>query len=87
MDRHPTQPHIVATGGQDGTLYLWDMRQEKYPITLLEAHSSNSKKFITDLTILLMRVYFPGVLVTAYVHHVKLINKTFVYCIYTVFVS
>ena len=43
MDQHPTQPHIVATGGQDGTLYLWDMRQEKYPITLLEAHSSNSK--------------------------------------------
>jgi len=43
MDRHPTQPHIVATGGLDGTLYLWDMRQEKYPITLLEAHANSSK--------------------------------------------
>ena len=42
IDRHPTQPHIVATGGQDGSLSLWDMRQERYPVTLLTAHSSNS---------------------------------------------
>jgi nuclear pore complex protein Nup43 len=41
MDPHPAQHHIVATGGHDGTLYLWDMRQEKYPITLLAAHSSS----------------------------------------------
>jgi len=41
IDRHPTQPHIVATGGQDGALSLWDMRQEKYPVTLLTAHSAD----------------------------------------------
>ena len=56
MDRHPTQPHIVATGGLDGTLYLWDMRQEKYPITLLEAHASNSMthEFLVVLLVLLI---------------------------------
>jgi len=43
MAQHPTQPHILATGGQDGMLYLWDMRQEKLPITVTKAHSSDSK--------------------------------------------
>lgn len=40
--RHPTQPHIVATGGQDGALSLWDLRLERYPVTLLSAHSADS---------------------------------------------
>ena len=43
IDRHPTQPHIVATGGADGALSLWDMRQDRYPITLLTAHSADGK--------------------------------------------
>lgn len=43
LDHHPTQPHVVATGGQDGTLCIWDMRQEKFPVTLLSAHSTDSK--------------------------------------------
>lgn len=38
--KHPTQNHIVATGGQDGMLCIWDLRQDKFPVTLLEAHSS-----------------------------------------------
>lgn len=41
VDKHPTQNHIVATGGQDGVLCIWDLRQEKFPVTLLEAHSSS----------------------------------------------
>ncbi|XP_064628624.1 nucleoporin Nup43-like [Lineus longissimus] len=41
VDKHPTQPHIVATGGQDGNLCTWDMRQEKCPVTLMEGHSSD----------------------------------------------
>ncbi|XP_077977336.1 nucleoporin Nup43-like [Glandiceps talaboti] len=41
IDKHPNQPHIVATGGQDGVLAIWDMRQDKYPVTLLDAHSTN----------------------------------------------
>ena len=43
IDKHPTQPHLIVTGGQDGVLGLWDMRQERYPVTLLEAHSDESK--------------------------------------------
>ncbi|XP_013399806.1 nucleoporin Nup43-like [Lingula anatina] len=41
VDTHPSQPHIVATGGQDGVLCIWDMRQEKFPVTLLDAHAAD----------------------------------------------
>ena len=43
LDKHPTQPHIVCTGGQDGALTVWDMRQDRFPITVLNAHSGPSK--------------------------------------------
>ncbi|KAJ8008973.1 hypothetical protein DPEC_G00083980 [Dallia pectoralis] len=38
--RHPNQQHIVATGGQDGMLCIWDVRQGKMPFSLMEAHSA-----------------------------------------------
>lgn len=38
--RHPNQQHIVATGGQDGMLCIWDVRQGKTPFSLMEAHSA-----------------------------------------------
>ena len=44
IDKHPTQPHLIATGGQDGVLGLWDMRQEQYPVTLLQAHDAEGMK-------------------------------------------
>ncbi|XP_020370279.2 nucleoporin Nup43 [Rhincodon typus] len=40
VDRHPNQQHIVATGGQDGTFCIWDVRQGSVPISLLDAHSA-----------------------------------------------
>ncbi|XP_051880387.1 nucleoporin Nup43 [Pristis pectinata] len=40
VDRHPNQQHIVATGGQDGTLCIWDVRQGNVPISVLDAHSA-----------------------------------------------
>ncbi|XP_052236910.1 nucleoporin Nup43-like isoform X2 [Dreissena polymorpha] len=40
LARHPTQQHIVATGGHDGVLSIWDLRQERFPVTLLEAHAA-----------------------------------------------
>jgi len=45
VDKHPSQPHIVATGGDDGTLGIWDLRQDKMPVSLMEAHSGTSKYF------------------------------------------
>uniref|UniRef100_A0A3Q2DG96 Nucleoporin 43 n=1 Tax=Cyprinodon variegatus TaxID=28743 RepID=A0A3Q2DG96_CYPVA len=40
VDRHPNQQHIVATGGQDGMLCVWDVRQGNMPFSLMEAHSA-----------------------------------------------
>ncbi|XP_005089321.1 nucleoporin Nup43 [Aplysia californica] len=39
VDKHPGQAHVVATGGEDGMLTVWDLRKEKFPMTLLEAHT------------------------------------------------
>ena len=44
LDQHPNQQHIVATGGEDGVLSVWDTRQERSPVTQREAHTSNSKQ-------------------------------------------
>lgn len=43
VDRHPNQQHIVATGGQDGMLCVWDVRQGNTPFSLMEAHTAESK--------------------------------------------
>ncbi|EMP38358.1 Nucleoporin Nup43 [Chelonia mydas] len=40
VDRHPNQQHIVATGGQDGMLSIWDVRQGSMPVSLLNAHEA-----------------------------------------------
>ncbi|KAM9778470.1 nucleoporin Nup43 [Syngnathus typhle] len=40
VDTHPNQQHIVATGGQNGMLYVWDVRQSNTPLSLMEAHSA-----------------------------------------------
>lgn len=42
VDKHPGQLHIVATGSQDGTLTIWDLRQNRFPMTTLVAHQSSS---------------------------------------------
>lgn len=36
---HPTQRHIVIAGGGDGSLTVWDLRQNTYPISQLNAHA------------------------------------------------
>eukprot|EP00794_Sanderia_malayensis_P000265 gene265-888_t len=40
VDRHPYQPHLHVTGGADGIIGVWDIRHERYPVTLLEAHDN-----------------------------------------------
>jgi len=40
LAQHPTQPHLVAAGGDDGLLAIWDLRMDKSPATLLQGHDS-----------------------------------------------
>ena len=39
MTHHPTQRHMVLAGGEDGSLTVWDLRHNTFPVTLLSAHS------------------------------------------------
>jgi len=39
VTHHPTQPQVIATGQEDGMLCIWDMRHDKNPVTLLQAHN------------------------------------------------
>nr|XP_027213572.1 nucleoporin Nup43-like [Penaeus vannamei] len=36
---HPTQQHLVAAGGEDGAMAIWDMRNIAQPVTLISAHN------------------------------------------------
>jgi len=40
LAKHPSQGHIVISGGENGFLAVWDLRQGKHPTTLLSAHQS-----------------------------------------------
>lgn len=40
MDKHPNQPHILVTGHGNGEIGIWDIRQEKSPVTLIDAHEA-----------------------------------------------
>ncbi|KAJ2940715.1 hypothetical protein O0L34_g14825 [Tuta absoluta] len=37
---HPTQPHIILAGSESGALAVWDLRQNSFPTSLLNAHSA-----------------------------------------------
>ncbi|KAK7586061.1 hypothetical protein V9T40_003937 [Parthenolecanium corni] len=36
---HPTQTHIKLAGGEDGTITIWDLRNNKFAVNSLNAHS------------------------------------------------
>jgi len=40
LDSHPNQPHIVVTGHGDGVIGIWDIRMDKSPVTLIDAHEA-----------------------------------------------
>nr|ALS04472.1 nucleoporin Nup43 [Acartia pacifica] len=40
LAKHPTQGHIVISGGENGVLAVWDLRQGRHPTTILAAHSA-----------------------------------------------
>lgn len=38
---HPTQRHMVIAGDNEGSLIIWDLRQNTFPVNLLSAHSES----------------------------------------------
>lgn len=45
LTSHPTQPHIVLAGSEEGSITVWDLRNPGYPASYLSAHNSP----ITDI--------------------------------------
>ncbi|XP_067012386.1 nucleoporin Nup43 [Anabrus simplex] len=41
VTHHPTQRHMLLVGGENGSLTVWDLRHNNYPVTLLSAHSGS----------------------------------------------
>ncbi|GLV31898.1 Nucleoporin 43kD [Carabus blaptoides fortunei] len=48
---HPTQRHMVLAGDEEGSLTVWDLRLNTFPVTLLSAHSSALFKQWRDLAL------------------------------------
>ncbi|XP_004521363.1 nucleoporin Nup43 [Ceratitis capitata] len=40
LTSHPTQPHIVLAGSEEGSITVWDLRQPGFPASYLSAHNS-----------------------------------------------
>ncbi|XP_053950590.1 nucleoporin Nup43 [Anastrepha ludens] len=40
LTSHPTQPHIVLAGSEEGSITVWDLRQPGFPASYLSAHTS-----------------------------------------------
>ncbi|KAF5301006.1 hypothetical protein FQR65_LT08989 [Abscondita terminalis] len=38
---HPNQRHMVVAGDEEGSLTVWDLRQNAFPVNLLSAHSES----------------------------------------------
>ncbi|XP_005185877.2 nucleoporin Nup43 [Musca domestica] len=45
LTSHPTQPHVVMAGSEEGSITVWDLRNPGYPASYLSAHTSP----ITDI--------------------------------------
>ena len=50
MDKHPSQNHLIATGGVDGILNIYDLRQEGVPVTIMEGHNGSTSKWFNLFT-------------------------------------
>ncbi|XP_043268903.1 nucleoporin Nup43 isoform X2 [Venturia canescens] len=46
LAHHPTQRHIVVAGGGDGSLTVWDLRHNTYPISQLNAHTQSVSEIL-----------------------------------------
>jgi len=46
VDHNPTQGHILATGGADGCVTLFDSRKECAPVTKLQIHKEDGEREI-----------------------------------------
>lgn len=42
---HPSQKHLLLVGGEDGSIYIWDLRKSTHPINILNAHKGSGMQF------------------------------------------
>ena len=48
VDRHPAQGHVIAAGGADGCVTLFDARKECAPVTRLQIHEDDGRHFCVN---------------------------------------
>ncbi|RZC32495.1 nucleoporin Nup43 [Asbolus verrucosus] len=41
LQHHPTQRHLIMAGDEEGSITIWDLRQNAYPVNLLDAHEGS----------------------------------------------
>ena len=43
LSNHPNQPHLIVAGYDNGSICFCDLRQEKVPISCIQAHAAEGK--------------------------------------------
>lgn len=43
LSNHPNQPHLIVAGCDNGSICFCDLRQEKVPISCIQAHSAEGE--------------------------------------------
>ncbi|KAK9872710.1 hypothetical protein WA026_018844 [Henosepilachna vigintioctopunctata] len=41
LTSHPTHRHLVVAGDEEGSITIWDLRQNTYPVNMLRAHEES----------------------------------------------
>jgi hypothetical protein len=48
LNVHPARPFLVATGTEDGSVYIWESRNYKQPLCRYKQHSGSGKRILVN---------------------------------------